>query len=274
MKTQTDQFYTKEIVCEKLVDILYNNFELSKYDVIIEPSAGTGNFLKAFEKFNLNSRILSYDIEPKHNNIEAGNFLDKKVPNESKIAVIGNPPFGHQSCLARKFIKHSCGFAKMIAFILPLSFKKDSMIKCFDRNFHKIYQQDLEIDSFIFENNSYSVPCVFQVWTRKEFPRLHPTKIKENEYYKFVEHDALSQAKVDLSFRRVGWNAGTFYFENGNVSLKSLSSNSHYFIHYKHQLTEIQKTKLNEIKWNDNNTVAQKSISKQELISQLNKILI
>ena len=49
--------------------------------------------------------------------------------NSRKIHVIGNPPFGRQSSLAIKFIKKSCSFSDTISFILPKSFKKDSMKK-------------------------------------------------------------------------------------------------------------------------------------------------
>ena len=50
---------------------------------------------------------------------------------QSNLHFIGNPPFGRQSSLAKKFIKHicSCDKTKTIAFILPKSFKKDSLKK-------------------------------------------------------------------------------------------------------------------------------------------------
>ena len=49
----------------------------------------------------------------------------------SKMHIIGNPPFGRQSSLAIKFIKKSCEFCDSISFILPKSFKKDSLKKHF-----------------------------------------------------------------------------------------------------------------------------------------------
>jgi hypothetical protein len=43
------------------------------------------------------------------------------------IHIIGNPPFGRQSSTAIKFIKKSCLFCNSLSFILPKSFKKDSL---------------------------------------------------------------------------------------------------------------------------------------------------
>ena len=51
-----------------------------------------------------------------------------------KIHIIGNPPFGRQSSLAIKFIKKSAEFCDSISFILPKSFKKDSLKKHFPLN--------------------------------------------------------------------------------------------------------------------------------------------
>jgi hypothetical protein len=68
----------------------------------------------------------------------------------------------------------------------------------------------------------------------------------------------------------VGINAGIIMKEINNKSLQS-----HYFIKFTNKKTideNIETLKL--IKFNFNNTVGPKSISKQELIEEFNKLLI
>ena len=54
-----------------------------------------------------------------------------QLKNYKNIHIIGNPPFGRQSSLAIKFIKKSCEFCDTLSFILPKSFKKESLKKHF-----------------------------------------------------------------------------------------------------------------------------------------------
>ena len=89
----------------------------------------------------------------------------------SKIHIIGNPPFGRQSSLVIKFIKKSITFCDSISFILPKSFKKDSLKKHFPLNFHLINEFDLPKKSFLIDNKEHDVPCVFQIWIKKDIYR-------------------------------------------------------------------------------------------------------
>ena len=84
-----------------------------------------------------------------------------------RIHCIGNPPFGRQASLARKFIKKCSLFCNTIAFILPRSFKKESYQKAFPLDFHLIKQYDLDQDSFVILEKGiekiHRVPCIFQI---------------------------------------------------------------------------------------------------------------
>jgi predicted RNA methylase len=244
-----DQFFTDPKVAEYLVSKIEN---IEGFDIIIEPSAGCGSFLKY-----LPSKTISYDIEPKMDGIITVDYLTTNtIPGD--VLVVGNPPFGRQSSLAKKFIKHSCKFADTIAFILPKSFKKESMKRAFDLYFHLIHQEDIKLDSFFFQNNRFKVPCVFQIWKRTLFKREKYKVFTENEYYSCVKkHEA-----HDLAFRRVGINAGKF-----NQQTINLSEQSHIFLKF-HKAFDYQL--LNNIKFEDDNTVGPKSISKNELIEKLN----
>ena len=185
--------------------------------------------------------------------------------NQGKILVIGNPPFGRQSSLAKKFIKHSCKFAQTIAFILPKSFKKESMYNCFDLYFHKSFQIELPKNSFNVDNQPYDVPCVFQIWERQDFKRMVFMK-KTEKGYTFTK----TQETCDVIFKRVGWNAGTFYTNNET----NFSPSSHYFIKFDSVSVSVNVNikDLNCITWESaTDTIGSKSISKQELIVKLNE---
>jgi predicted RNA methylase len=265
-----DKFYTKSTVSKECCDIIKQFINInSETDIIIEPSAGNGSFIP--ELFKMSSNCLFYDIQPEHSDIIKKDYLTFDIQNlelpdlYSKIHIIGNPPFGRQSSLAIKFIKKSTEFCDTISFILPKSFKKDSMQKHFPLMFHLVYQYDLNDKSFIINNDEEKdVPCVFQIWEKRSFDRDQIIK-QISTRFKFVKIDELP----DISFRRVGVNAGKI--DTNNLIDKSIQS--HYFIKFDDDLDK-QKIiyKISKIVYENNNTVGPKSISKQEIIKEFNKL--
>jgi hypothetical protein len=264
-----DKFYTKPSIAKKCCE------EFSKYikidteiDIIIEPSAGNGSFIPQI--LEMSSTCLFYDIEPEAELILKQDYLDLDFNNllipdlYTKIHIIGNPPFGRQSSIAIKFIKKSAEICDTIAFILPKSFKKDSMQKHFPNNFHLIYQVDLEENSFMINQKEKDVPCVFQIWQKQQTPR----DIIIKEYPKYFNFVKINE-NPDISFRRVGVNAGKIYINN----FEDNSIQSHYFIKFQDNInkqTIIEKIK--NIIYPNDNTVGPKSISKQEIIREFNKL--
>ena len=182
----------------------------------------------------------------------------------TKIHVIGNPPFGRQSSLAIKFIKKSCEFCDSVSFILPKSFKKDSLKKSFPLNFHLIFEIDLPDNSFLVDGVEHDVPCIFQIWEKKTTNRVVNEKLEPHNFM-FVE----KTEDPDISFRRVGVNAGTI---DKNINDKSIQS--HYFIKFTNKKSIANNIQnLSIITYEFNNTVGPRSISKQELIKEFNKVL-
>lgn len=261
-----DKYYTKKDVVEYCLEMFKKDIIINNNDIVIEPSAGNGSFINYIKLLSKN--YIFYDIEPENDEIIKQDFLELDNDNFKKynnIHIIGNPPFGRQSTLAIKFIKKSCKFADTISFILPKSFKKESSKKYFPLNFHLLTEYDLPINAFIVNNTEYDVPCVFQIWKKKDILReipeiLHPIN------FRFVK----KTDNPDLSFRRVGVNAG-----NVSHDINDKSEQSHYFI----KLTNKNIDKnlisiLNLIKFNCSEyTVGSKSISKQELIKEFNPVL-
>ena len=261
-----DKYYTKKSIVKQCIKLIKKNINISKNDLIIEPSAGNGAFIKNIKKLSTNYKF--YDLEPEHIEISKQDFLDldyKKLKQQfASIHIIGNPPFGRQASLAIKFIKKCCLFSNTISFILPKSFKKDSMKRHFEKHYHLVHEIDLLENSFLVNGVDSNVPCVFQIWLCKEEIRNDIVKVSPLSF-KFVK----KTDSPDISFRRVGVNAGTIMKEIDNKSFQS-----HYFIKFTNNKTinqNIEKLKL--IKFNFNNTVGPKSISKPELINEFNKLI-
>jgi hypothetical protein len=262
-----DKYYTKSSVVNDCIESIKKYINISDNDLIIEPSAGNGSFIEKIKTLSNNYKF--YDLEPEHIEVKKKDFLqfkhDELKKKYTNIHIIGNPPFGRQASLAIKFIKKCCLFSDSISFILPKSFKKDSMKKYFDKHYHLIYEIDLLDNSFLVNGIETDVPCVFQIWQYKEDIRNEKDK-KIPLYFKFVE----KKDSPDISFRRVGVNAGTIMKEIDDKSFQS-----HYFIKFTNNKTideNIEKLKL--LKFNFNNTVGPKSISKPELIDEFNRLLV
>ena len=261
-----DKYYTKGIVVEQCLNLVKKYIEISSDDLIVEPSAGNGSFIEGIKLLSSNFRF--YDLEPGNNEIIKQDYLlfdtDSIKETFSKIHIIGNPPFGKQSSTAIKFIKKSCEFCDSISFILPRSFKKDSMQRKFALNFHLIFETDLPDKSFLVDGVEHDVPCVFQIWERKTTNRVVNEKLEPVNFMFVKKTD-----DPDISFRRVGVNAGVI---NKKIDEKSIQS--HYFIKFTNgkNITD-NINKLSTIIYDFNNTVGPKSISKQELIFKFNPVL-
>jgi hypothetical protein len=273
----TDKFYTKTTVALQCVDNIRRYVLPKTTDLIIEPSAGDGSFLKILKDVHLTDAVVGYDLHPCGDDIIEMDYLKPEgttsfmaLVNEyremgNNIHVVGNPPFGRQSSLAIKFIKKSCEYCQSISFILPKSFKKASMKSHFPPLFHPIFETELPPNSFMVNGIDHDVPCVFQIWkkhtySREILPKSVPDKfvfVKKNEH-------------PDISFRRVGVNAGKI-----DTNSVDKSEQSHYFIQFQNGLdlfTNIHS--IQNITFpGSTDTVGPKSISKQEVIRQFNEIL-
>src|SRR3989338_4045693 len=84
------QFFTKETAVEKLLNIL---FEYKHYDnniKILEPSFGTGNFIKVLNRkgfYNINWCEIDWALTNKPED-----FFSHSIENKYDL-IIGNPPF-------------------------------------------------------------------------------------------------------------------------------------------------------------------------------------
>jgi hypothetical protein len=248
-----DQFYTKPVVARKCLETL----NLGDYDTIIEPSAGEGVFFHMAQHENK----LGYDLEPKSDDIQRANFLEKDLSflNGKKVLFFGNPPFGRNSSMALKFVRKCCEYGDTVAFILPKGFKKRSMIDKIPLNFEIVMIEDLEDDLFTFEGKDFMVPCVWVVIRKSDVLREKEIKLRPTKF------TFTNKENSNLAIRRVGINAGNV-FTDVNVS-----EPSHYFLRVENPNRAYEL--ISQLTFSSGDTTGPRSIPKNELIIKLDEIL-
>src|SRR5690606_10879628 len=144
------------------------------------------------------------------------------------------------------------------AFIVPRTFQKQSIWRRLHPNFHLTSEMDIKPKSFTFLNEAYDVPCVFQVWERREKYREMGSHKTSSEDFKFV-----SVNEAHFAFQRVGARAGKIYSDRGDFSWRS--PNSHYFIQDCTTSRRVMDI-LHSIEWGDvkTKTAGNPSIAKSE----------
>jgi hypothetical protein len=243
------QFYTNSDIAKECIDTI----DVSKYDIVVEPSAGTGTFYNLIEHPNK----IGIDIEPKCNGVIKQDFLEWDL-NEfplPKVLTIGNPPFGRQGSSAMKFIKHASIFSMTIAFILPRGFKKRSVYDRVPLNFWKVNEIGIPENSFTYNGEPFDVPCVWIEYEKKNKLRIKEKKLTP------ITFEFTTQENANVSIRRVGGNAGLTFPHT------EVSTPSHYFV--KVDNVDEFVDKVNKIKFSDGDTTGPRSISKNELVSKI-----
>ncbi len=190
-----DQFFTKPNVAE----LCWNNIisvlpDLTDNDIndlfFIEPSVGNGVFYDLLPKGKMHR--IGVDIEPKRKEFIEQDFLSWDYPpsfaNRENTVIIGNPPFGKRGDLAVQFFNKASTIADIIAFIVPVIFRKYFIHKELVKDYSWVYSTDLPRAAFTFNNKEdYEVNTEFQVWTRhknnRENKRLFsPPPIKHKDF--------------------------------------------------------------------------------------------
>ena len=256
-KSKQCAFFTKPEIAKRLIDAT----NVERFKLVIEPSAGNGSFSMQIHN------CLAFDIDPKDPSIIKQDFLQLSYTGDvdrKDILCIGNPPFGPNGSLALAFIKKCCEFADTIAFILPLSYKKESAQARIPEYYHLSKQIDLPLENALLDGEPQNVPVVFQIWERKWHLRPKPI------YLPPVGFSYVKRDRAHFCIRRVGMRAGKASRE------LSPSATAHYYIRIDLDNVVWVDTimqQINEVQWAHNNTVGQRSISKNELNKALGDII-
>lgn len=262
-----DQFYTKRDIAELCLKIINDTVNNIDDYFFIEPSAWNWSFFNLFK-----NNILWFDIDPKNNDIIKQDFFElnigkyKKQIGDKKIITIWNPPFWKNSSLALKFVNQSAKYSEYIAFILPKTFRKTSMLNRVNDNLFLEKELELPKNSFIFNWEEYNVPCVFQIWKK------NLNKKRKKIILPIIHNDFIFVKKIDnpdFAIRRVGVKAWTLYEDN----YMKYSHASHYYIKMKTKNIKQFLDKYKKINWSNciYNTSWNPSLSKTELIEEYSK---
>lgn len=162
-----DEYFTSNKVAslcfKRLISVISKYESLSSFH-FIEPSVGDGSFYKLLPF----DRRIGIDINRTNfENIEC-NYLDYNLPQDKRLIVVGNPPFGHRGVLALEFINHS-SLAEFVCFILPMFFKSvgKGSIRYRVKGFNLLDEIDLPDKSFYLKNGKeQKIKTCFQIWSK------------------------------------------------------------------------------------------------------------
>jgi len=201
---------------------------------------------------------IGLDIDARLSRVLQADFLEWDLGvTRRKVVTLGNPPFGKNASLARRFFNHAASFSDVIAMIVPRTFEKVSMQNKLNLNMHLCFEHVLPQESFSFEGRPYAVPTVFQIWQKKPEPREKVKSLFQHPDFNFVSSDL-----AHFAFQRVGARAGL-------VSIEGLrkSPNSHYFLRANkcsdNLMAVLSSIDWDTIKWR---TAGNPSIGKSELV--------
>ena len=128
-----EQFYTPQATADWVVDVCRQQPWWIDIVEAIEPTAGKGVFVNALKPYDHYMTVHAGDLEPKHPDVKEWDALQVSVTrllwNANKgcptprdhVLLIGNPPFGRQSKLAREIWDHYADHCGYTAFIVPRS---------------------------------------------------------------------------------------------------------------------------------------------------------
>jgi predicted RNA methylase len=232
--TGKEQYYTPRALAEDLVQKVKAIIPDFSSRTVLEPAGGTGAFVEAAKNAGA-QKVLSLDIEPKHGDVTKANYLNAKLKLQDAVT-ISNPPFGRNNSLSIPFFNRAAEHSEYIAFIVPRSWRKWSVINRLDRRFHLVLDEDLSIDYVDDTHNLISqknnLKTCFQVWQRK--PELREiVKVEDRGYVTKVTPDeadvaltvfGFSCGRVNTEFERKPNTTRMFLKLNHPKALKALQS--------------------------------------------------
>ena len=232
--TGKEQYYTPRELASELVLKVKALIPDFSSRTVLEPAGGTGAFVDA-AKLAGAKKVLSVDIEPKHSAVGKGDYLETTLKLTNAVT-ISNPPFGRNNSLSIPFFNRAAEHSEYIAFIVPRSWRKWSVINRLNRNFHLLLDEDLQIDyvddtgTLITQKNL--LKTCFQVWQRKDElrelvkieDRGFVTKVKPEEADIALTVFGYSCGKVNEEFERKANTTRMFLKLNHPKALKVLKT--------------------------------------------------
>ena len=222
-----DKFHTLPEVADSFISKINQAINISKFDLIIEPSAGSGNILKF-----LPSNAIGMDISPEAEIIFKQDFFTYEpegYPFQFKsIACIGNPPFGkgYMNPLAKGFFNHAAKFSDLIAFIVPAKWHSSWKVhKQLDDRFGLYFSEILPKNSFLLNGTPYDVNCCMQIWSKtpvgagKNLRIINRPDTSHKDFDLFLTCDNVPRKKhvMEQLIKKEYWEFGLKYW--GKIGL-------------------------------------------------------
>ena len=203
--TGKEQFYTPKELAKTLTNKVAQVTGGLTNRTVIEPAGGTGSFVLAAKALGA-KKVLSFDIEPKADGVILADFLTSEIKGVTDAVTISNPPFGRNNSLSIPFFNKAANHSEYIAFIVPRSWRKWSVINRLDRNFHLIHDEDLSID-YVDETGEMvwqkaRLNTCFQIWGKRDTPR-ELVKVKD-----FGLITKVSPLDADVALTVFGYGCG------------------------------------------------------------------
>lgn len=204
--TGKEQYYTPADLSLEIIERVCGKIENPTSRVFLEPAGGTGAFIEAAKSFGFTT-IESMDIEPKHPLVRQQDFLEVKLKLSNAVCVT-NPPFGRNNSLSVPFFNKAAQYSDIIAFIVPRSWRKWSVLNRLNFAFHLVDDWNLDIDYVDEEGNSThgvgNLRTCVQVWKRSETANREPVKIPDHGIILKTTPE-----EADVSFTLFGYGCGT-----------------------------------------------------------------
>ena len=205
--TGKEQYYTPEDLALRLTAEVVGVAGNLAGRTILEPAGGTGAFIKAAASHGA-SEFVSFDIDPKYAGVRRGDFLAAKLRLAADTIAISNPPFGRNNSLSIPFFNKAAEQAEYIAFIVPRSWRKWSVLNRLDRRFELVADHDIQID-YVDDagqhiNKQLRLRTCFQIWRRLPPGQLRPL-------YRVVDNGLIAKASpadADIALRVFGFGCG------------------------------------------------------------------
>ena len=265
-----DKFYTDPELAKKLLDKTFG--DLSQFDLIIEPSAGSWAFMRWLPK----EKSIAFDLYPDNNETVEQDYLaldlDRTIMerNAINVLIVGNPPYGRMSSLAQKFVKKSCisnklfGYKTTVAFILSEGFMKKTFASRVPETHSMTYHEAVGSPFFLYgeEKTPYSMlNCGWFVW--EPIPRVNESKIT-SEFIRFHKKEVFMEMndETKAAIRTQGSGSGQVFYSD----FESLNVNTTRFC------TGVGTRFLRDIEWNKYTryNIGAPSLSRQEIMREVN----
>lgn len=194
----SDAYFTSRASAEFCLDILKERQWVTEQTTTLEPCCGNGSLLTG-----LPGKVLCSDLHDYGIGATVENYLD--APPKNPDLIFTNPPFGRAGSLALQFLKKSMSECNRVAFILPSSFRKISLLDRVPTSHNLVADYVLPDQSYLLpDGTTRVVQTTLQLWevTGKKRPKLSGIA----PYQTYTKRVPASDA--DFAFRTQGASAG------------------------------------------------------------------